>query len=347
MKINNILIGKKNAPFIIGEISSNHNQSLETMMNMLELSKKIGLKVIKIQTYKHNTITLNSNRKEFIIDKEHKLWGGKRLYDLYKQAHTPWEWHKIIFDKCKRLGLTCFSSPFDESAVDLLEKLNAPAYKIASFEITHIPLLKKVGKTKKPVILSTGMATKKEIIEAIETLKEAGCKNFAILKCTSTYPAKPRDSNIITIPEMIKEFKCNVGISDHTPGIGVSIAAISLGATIIEKHITLSKDSDAVDSKFSLDFKEFKNLIIESKRAWNSIGKISYGPTKNEKSSIINRRSIYVTKNLKKGDKITKNNIKVVRPNLGEKPKYYDYFIGKKVKKNFIKNTPIKKENVY
>ncbi len=337
---------QSNMPIIIAEISGNHNQSLDTAFSILKNAKRIGLQYIKLQTYKPDTLTLNSKKSEFKVNKNHKYWGGKNLFELYSEAYTPWEWHKIIFQKALKLGIKCFSTPFDDTAVDLLEKCKCPAYKIASFEITHLPLIKKVALTRKPVIMSTGMASKEEIHDAINTLVSNGCKEYYLLKCTSAYPAKPKDANLMTIKDMIKEFKCPVGLSDHTPGIGVSLAAVALGATMIEKHITPDKNSGAVDAKFSLDYKEFKELIIESKSVAQSLGKIKYGPTKNESDSVKYRRSIYVTKDLKKGDRLTKNNIKIIRPNNGELPKFYDFMIGKKVTKNFKKNTPIKKEQV-
>ncbi len=333
-------------PIIIAEISGNHNQSLKTALSILDNSKKIGLSYVKLQTYKPDTLTVNSKRKEFKINQNHKYWGGQNLYDLYSKAYTPWEWHNKIFKYAKKIKINCFSSPFDETAVDFLENCNCPAYKVASFEITHIPLIEKIGSTKKPVILSTGMASKSEIYDAINTLSKHGCKDYSILKCTSSYPADPKDANLLTIPDMIKEFNCPVGLSDHTPGIGVSLAAIALGATIIEKHITPDKNSNAVDSKFSLDYQEFKNLIKESKRVAQSMGGIKYGYTNNEIESLKYRRSIYVIKDIKKGDKINKKNIKIIRPNLGELPKHFNYMLGKKVLKNFKKNTPIKKKHV-
>ena len=346
MKIKNNLINIKKPPIIIAEISGNHNQSIKNIIKLLEISKKNGVKYIKIQTYTPETITLKSERREFRINQGHKLWGGKTLHDLYKDAHTPWNWHKEIFNKAKKLGLVCFSTPFDESAVDFLETLNVPAYKIASFEITHIPLIKKIAQTKKPVIMSTGMASFDEIKFAIKTLKDNGCKDYAILKCTSTYPSNPKESNLITIKNMKKIFKCEVGISDHTPGIGTSIAAVSLGATIVEKHITLDKKNGAVDSKFSLEPEEFKNLVIETNRAWQSIGKVHYGPTKSEKISLKYRRSIYLIEDIKKGEKITIDKIKIVRPNLGVLPKYLESILGKKAKKNLKKNSPLKINNI-
>lgn len=346
MKILKQKIGKNNPPILIAEISGNHNQSLAKAITLLKKIQKAGVKFVKIQTYTPDTITLNSSRKEFVINKNHNLWGGKKLYDLYKKAHTPWKWHYKIFEVARDLDLICFSSPFDETAVDFLEDLGVPLYKIASFEITHIPLIKKIAKTKKPVIMSTGMASKEEIKNAIHTLKKNGCKNMALLKCTSTYPADPKDSNILTIPDMKKKYKCEIGLSDHTPGIGAAVGAIALGATIIEKHITLDKNNGAVDSKFSLEPYEFKILNEEIFNTWQSLGKIKYGPTKDEHNSLKYRRSIYVVKDLKKGDKITKENIKVVRPNLGLDPKHYDKIIGKKIIKNIKKNSPLSFKNL-
>lgn len=340
-------IGKKFPPIVIAEISGNHNQSLTKAIELLKKIKKTGVKFVKIQTYTPDTITLNSSRKEFIINKNHNLWGGKKLYDLYKKAHTPWKWHHKIFEVARKLDLICFSSPFDETAVDFLEDLNVPLYKVASFEITHIPLIKRIAKTKKPVIMSTGMATKEEIKNAINTLRNNGCKNYALLKCTSTYPANPKNSNILTIPDMKKKYKCEIGLSDHTPGIGAAVGSVALGATIIEKHITLDKKNGAVDSKFSLEPHEFKILNDEIYNTWKSLGEIKYGPTKDEKESLKYRRSIYAVKDMKKGDKITKNNIKVVRPNLGINPKYYDRIIGMKVNRKIKENSPLLLKYLY
>ncbi len=344
MKIKNIKIGLNYPPCIIAEISGNHNQSLEVALNLIDKIKEAGIKFVKIQTYTPDTITLNSNKKDFLINSKHSLWGKKKLYDLYKKAYTPWEWHKIIFKKCKELNLICFSSPFDETAVDFLEELSVPLYKIASFEVTHIPLIKKIAATKKPVILSTGMATIKEIRNAIKILESYGSKNYAILKCTSNYPASPKDSNILTVKDMRQKFKCEVGISDHTPGIGVALSSIAFGASIIEKHITLDRNNGAVDSKFSLEPDEFKLLNIETLRAWQSIGKIKYGPTKSEMPSLKHRRSIYLVNDLNKGDKIKKEDIKVVRPSTGLEPIYYEKIINKTVNRNLKKNSPLKKK---
>ncbi len=341
MKIKDISVGSEFPPIIIPEISGNHNQSIENIYKLIDAIKKAGLKFVKLQTYTPDTITLNSSSKDFLVSEKHQLWGGEKLYNLYQKAHTPWNWHKEIFAKCANLGLICFSSPFDETAVKLLEDLKTPLYKVASFEITHIPLLAEIGKTRKPVILSTGMATEKEIYEAINTLLKNGCNKYALLKCTSTYPADPFDSNIATLSDMKKKYNCEVGISDHTPGIGVSIAAVSFGASIIEKHITLDRDNGAVDSFFSLEPYEFKILNIESKRAWQSIGKVKYGPTTNEKESLKHRRSIYVTEDLKKGDVINIENIKIIRPSAGLEPKYFEKIIGIRLIKDIKKNSPL------
>ena len=302
MKIKNKIISNKNKPFIVAEMSGNHNQSINNALKLVRAAAKSGVDCLKLQTYTPDTLTLNVNKKGFIIKDKKSLWKGKKLYSLYKKAYTPWEWHKPIFEYAKKLGLICFSTPFDNSAVDFLEKLNVPAYKIASFENTDLPLIKKVIKTGKPVIISTGMANLRELKETVSFIKDHGCKNFALLKCTSQYPANPKYSNILTIPNMKKLFGCEIGISDHTLGIGTSIAAVSHGASIIEKHFTINRKNGGVDSSFSLEPQEMKSLVIESKRAWESLGSIKYGPTKGEKKSIQFRRSLYVAEDIKKGE---------------------------------------------
>ncbi|MCY2942914.1 MAG: pseudaminic acid synthase [Planctomycetota bacterium] len=281
-----------------------------------------------MQTYTPDTITLDILGGEFEIKDPNSLWTGKNLYDLYKEAYTPWEWHKPLFDRANELGMMAFSSPFDETAVDFLESLNVPAYKIASFENNHIPLIKKVASTGKPIIISTGMATIAELDEAVTAARLAGCKDLTLLKCTSTYPATPANSNILTIPHLKQLFGCEVGLSDHTMGIGVAVAAVAHGATVIEKHFTLSRAEGGVDSAFSMEPHELKMLVEETKRAWESLGQISYGPTDAERKSLIFRRSIYVAKDIKAGEVFTKENIRVVRPGLGLAPKYYETIIG-------------------
>ncbi|MDQ0929581.1 pseudaminic acid synthase [Bacillus atrophaeus] len=334
-------IGPHHPPFIIAEMSGNHNQSLERAFKIIEAAAKAGAHALKIQTYTADTMTLNMNTKDFTIEDNNSLWSGSTLYTLYQQAYTPWEWHKPIFDKCRELGMIPLSTPFDESAVDFLEDLGVPIYKIASFENTDIPLIKKVAATGKPIIISTGMATVAEIDETIRAAKRAGCKELILLKCTSTYPASPENTNISTIPHMKELFNCQVGLSDHTMGTGVAVASVALGATVIEKHFTLSRADGGVDSAFSLEPHELKELVIETERAWQALGQITYGPTDKEKASLKFRRSIYVKKDIKAGEIFTKENIKVVRPGYGLEPKYFDLIIGRTAKKHISAGTPL------
>ncbi|WP_255783377.1 pseudaminic acid synthase [Oceanobacillus alkalisoli] len=337
---------KSNKPFIIAEMSGNHNQSLDRALKIVEEAAKTGVDALKIQTYTPDTMTLNVDRPEFIIKDKENLWKNRNLYDLYQEAHTPWEWHKPIFDKCKELGIIGFSSPFDETAVDFLEELNIPFYKVASFEIVHLPLIKKIAQTGKPMIISTGMATIDEINDAVETAKHNGCKDIVLLKCTSTYPASPADSDIATIPHMKELFDCEVGLSDHTLGLGVAVASVVLGGTVIEKHFTLDRNDGGVDSTFSLEPKEMKQLVEEVNRAYESIGTINYKPTEKEKNSRKRRRSIYVSKDIKEGDIINEDNIKVIRPGYGLKPKYMDDVLGKQSRNNLTKGTPLSWDDV-
>ncbi|MCY8054855.1 pseudaminic acid synthase [Bacillus inaquosorum] len=339
-------IGPHHPPFIIAEMSGNHNQSLERAFNIIEEAAKAGAHALKIQTYTADTMTLNMNTKDFKIEDENSLWSGRTLYTLYQQAYTPWEWHKPIFDKCRELGMIPLSTPFDESSVDFLEDLGVPIYKIASFENTDIPLIKKVAATGKPIIISTGMATVAEIDESIRAAKEAGCKEFILLKCTSTYPASPENTNISTIPHMKELFNCQVGLSDHTMGTGVAVASVALGATVIEKHFTLSRADGGVDSAFSLEPSELKELVVETERAWQALGQITYGPTDEEKASLKFRRSIYVKKDIKAGEIFTKDNIKVVRPGYGLEPKFYDVIIGRTAKKHIAAGTPLRWDSI-
>jgi len=335
-------IGSDNRPFIIAEMSGNHNQSLERALDIVEAAAKCGVDAIKLQTYTADTMTVNSEKRDFIINDPKSLWNGKKLYELYKEAYTPWEWHKPIFDKCKKLGIIGFSTPFDETAVDFLEELNVPMYKIASFELVDIPLITKIASTKKPIIMSTGMATVKEIKEAVGAARSSGCKKIILLKCTSTYPASPEDSNIFTIPDIKKRFQCEVGISDHTMGIGVSIASIALGATVIEKHFTLLRAGGGVDSAFSMEPDEMRELVSETKRAWQALGKITYGPTEGEKRALTFRRSLYVVKDTNEGEVFTKENLRAIRPGYGLPPKYCAQIIGKKAKTGVRRGTALK-----
>jgi len=346
MIIGKLNIGNKYEPVIIAEMSGNHNQSLGRAIAIVEAAAESGAHAIKLQTYTPDTITLDINSRDFFINDKNSIWNGQTLYDLYKQAYTPWEWHSEIMQRANELGMTCFSSPFDESAVDFLEELHVPAYKIASFENTHLPLIRKVASTGKPIIISTGMASISEIDNAVTTARNAGCNELILLKCTSTYPAAPENSNILTIPHMQKLFNCEVGLSDHTMGVGASIAAIAHGATIIEKHFTLSRDDGGVDSTFSLEPDELKSLVVESKTAWQSLGKISYGESFTEKQSKNFRRSIYVSRDLKKGDTFTKDNLKIIRPGVGMEPKYFELVLGKRIKSDIKKGTPLRWEMI-
>lgn len=334
----------KNSPFIVAEISGNHKQSLNRAYKLVDAAAKAGADAIKLQTFKPDGMTLNINKGEFVLkDKKiNGLWRNKTLYEVFQIAQTPWEWHKKIFKRAKKKGLKFFSSPFDEEAVGFLEKLKVPFYKIASAENIHFPLIDRVIKTKKPVIISTGMINLKELDELVSFIKKKGCKDLTLLKCTTEYPSSVNDSNILSIPFLKNRYKCKVGLSDHTLGIGASVSAISLGACIIEKHLTLSRKDGAIDSFFSLEPKEFKLLVDECKNAFNSLGKVEVNPSSSEKKYIKFRRSIYVTKNIKKNEIFTKKNIKVIRPGLGLHPKHYDFVLGKRAKKSLKRGTALK-----
>lgn len=334
-------IGPGYQPFVIAEMSGNHNQSLDRALEIVDAAAAAGAHALKLQTYTADTMTLDISRGEFIIEDPKSLWKGRSLYDLYKEAHTPWEWHKPIFDRCRELGMICFSTPFDETSVDFLEELDAPCYKIASFENTYLSLIRKVAATGKPIIVSTGMATVAELDEMVLAAKNGGCNDLILLKCTSTYPASPENTNILTIPHLRNLFGCEVGLSDHTLGVGVSVASIALGATVIEKHFTLSRADGGVDSSFSLEPEELRALMQETERAWQSLGQVTYGPSEAEKKSLAFRRSIYVAKDLKAGDFLTSDNLRCVRPGMGLPPKYYDIILGRRINQDTKKGTPI------
>ena len=335
------LIGQDHPPFVIAEMSGNHNQSLDRALEIVEAAAKAGAHAIKLQTYTADTITLNVRGGSFEINDPDSLWAGKNLHDLYKQAYTPWEWHGPIIERAKGLGLICFSSPFDETAVDYLESLDVPAYKIASFENNHLPLIYKAASTGKPLIISTGMATLAELEQAVNTARDAGCDDLILLKCTSNYPSSPVNTNISTIPHIKSLFQTEVGLSDHTMGLGVPLASIALGATVIEKHFTLSREEGGVDSAFSLEPHELSALVVESLRSWQSLGSITYGPTDAEKKSRIFRRSIFVAEDISAGETFTSKNIRIVRPGDGAPPSMYDTIIGRKAKSNLCKGTPL------
>lgn len=334
-------IGEKHAPFVIAEMSGNHNQSIERAFAIIDAAAKCGAHAIKLQTYTPDTMTIRSSNGLFNIDDEDSLWKGRNLYDLYAEAHTPWEWHAPLFEYAQKKGLIIFSTPFDETAVDFLESLNVAAYKVASFENTDIPLLKKVASTGKPVIMSTGLATLSDLDQAVSVLKENGCKDLVLLKCTSTYPATPENTNLRTIPHMQQMFNCHVGLSDHTMGIGAAIAAVSLGARVIEKHFTLRRADGGVDSRFSIEPNELESLVVETERAFLAMGEIQYGIQEVEKKSMRFKRSLYIVKDIKAGELFTNENLRVIRPGDGLAPKYYDRFIGKTAKIDFKSGTPL------
>jgi N-acetylneuraminate synthase len=334
-------IGRDRPPFIIAEMSGNHNQSLERALEIVEAAAKTGAHALKLQTYTADTMTLDIKEGEFFIDDPNSLWYGYSLHELYQQAHTPWEWHEPIFKRCKELGIIGFSTPFDNTAVDFLESLDVPCYKIASFENTDLPLIRKVASTGKPMIISTGMATVAELDEMVRTAREAGCQDLVLLKCTSTYPATPENSNLLTIPHLEELFGVEVGLSDHTMGVGVAVASVALGATVIEKHFTLRRADGGVDSAFSMEPAEMTQLVVESERAWQALGQIQYGFTDAEKKSLMFRRSLYVAKDMKAGEVFTPENLKAVRPGLGLPPKYYDVLVGQAVKQDIQRGKPV------
>ena len=334
-------IGNNAPPFIIAEMSGNHNQSLQRALEIVEVAAKAGAHALKIQTYTPETMTLDLDEREFHIGDPESLWEGNSLYKLYGDAYTPWEWHKPIFDRARELGMIAFSTPFDDSAVDFLEELNVPCYKIASFENTDLPLIRRVATTGKPLIISTGMASIAELDEAVRVAREAGCKDLVLLKCTSTYPATANNTNILTIPHMRRLFDCEIGLSDHTMGVGVSVASVALGATVIEKHFTLNRAHGGVDNAFSMEPGEFEQLVLETNRAWQSLGCIYYGATEAEKKSLLFRRSLYVVKDLRAGDVLTRDNIRTIRPGLGLPPKYISVVLGKKVASDIKRGTAL------
>lgn len=339
-------IGLGHRPFIITEMSGNHNQSLERALEIVEAAARSGAHALKIQTYMADTMTLNLTGGEFFIDDPNSLWKGKTLHELYHEAYTPWEWHEPIFNRAKELGMIPFSTPFDATAVDFLEDLNVPCYKIASFENTDIPLIRKVASTGKPMIISTGMATVAELDETVRAARDSGCKDLILLKCTSTYPATPESTNILTIPHMRELFQCEVGLSDHTMGAGVAVASVALGATVIEKHFTLSRVDGGIDSAFSMEPAEMGSLVIESERAWQALGCVTYGASENEKKSMVFRRSLYITADLEPGDILSPENVRIIRPGYGLPPKFYHTMLGMSVKTRVSRGTPLSWEVV-
>jgi len=341
MEIAGRRISKSDRPYLIAELSGNHNQSLDRALEIVEAAGKAGADALKLQTYTADTITLDADTEPFWIRDPDNLWADRRLYDLYEEAHLPWDWHAPIMVRAQSLGMHCFSSAFDETSVDFLETLNVAAYKIASFEVTDLPLIAKVASTGKPMIISTGMATVSEIDDAIATARAHGSNQIAILKCTSTYPATPENTNISTIPNMRATFGVEVGLSDHTMGCGVAVGAVTLGATIVEKHLTLARADGGVDSAFSLEPHEFAMLREETERAWQSIGEVRYGGTKAEDASKQFRRSIFISADVRVGETLSHENIRIVRPGHGIAPRHIDIVLGKAVNRDVMAGTPL------
>jgi pseudaminic acid synthase len=341
LRIAGTAIGAGHKPFVIAEMSGNHNQSLQRALDIVDAAAAAGAHALKLQTYTADTITLDLADGDFLITDPHSLWRGSNLHDLYRRAFTPWEWHGQIMARAQQRGMLCFSSPFDESAVDFLETLNVPAYKIASFEIVHLPLIRKAAATGKPLLISTGMATVAEIAEALAGAREAGPSDVVLLKCTSTYPATPMNTNVLTIPHMRALFGCEIGLSDHTMGVGAAVAAVAHGASVIEKHFTLSRAEGGVDSAFSLEPDELRALVVETERAWQSLGRVSYGPTDAEQPSLALRRSIYIARDLKAGEVLTRENLRCVRPGRGLAPKHYEALLGRRVNQDVARGTPM------
>ncbi|MCG2578877.1 pseudaminic acid synthase [Dechloromonas sp. XY25] len=334
-------IGRDATPFVIAEMSGNHNQSLDRALAIVDAAADAGAHALKIQTYTADTMTLDSDQGGFVINDPNSLWAGKSLHKLYDEAHTPWEWHAPIFDKARQRGLIPFSTPFDETAVDFLETLNVPCYKVASFEMTDLPLVRKIAATGKPMIVSTGMANAAEIDETVRTARAAGCRDLVLLKCTSTYPATPANTNLLTIPNLRDWSGCEVGLSDHTMGIGAAVAAVALGASVVEKHFTLARADGGVDSAFSLEPAELKALVVETERAWQALGQVAYGASEAEQKSLAFRRSLYAVKDIARGERLTADNVRAIRPGFGLPPKYLEYILGKTASRDLAKGTPL------
>lgn len=340
------LVGASAPPLVIAEMSGNHNHSLERALAIADAAADAGAHALKMQTYTADTITLDVDAPGFRIDDPDSLWHGRRLHELYEKAHTPWEWHEAIFARARERGMIPFSTPFDETAVDFLETLDSPCYKIASFENIHIPLIRKVAATGKPIIMSTGMASEQELSEAVDAARGAGCTDLVLLKCTSTYPATPENTNLATIPDMRERFGCHVGLSDHSMGLGVAVASVALGAVAIEKHFTLRRVDGGVDSAFSMEPDEMSSLVDETERAWQAIGRATYGPTAAEEQSLQFRRSLYIAEDMRAGDIFTPRNVRAVRPGFGLAPKHYDEILGKRVSCDVVVGTPLSLELV-
>lgn len=334
-------IGRGHPPYVIAEMSGNHNQSLERALAIVDAAADAGAHAVKLQTYTPDTMTIDHHGPGFVVDDPTSLWTGRSLYDLYREAHTPWDWHAPLMERAAQRGIHCFSTPFDETAVDFLETLGAPAYKIASFENTDLPLIRKAAATGKPLLISTGMATVAELHDAVTAARQAGCCDLVLLKCTSTYPATPGNTNILTIPHLRELFGCEVGLSDHTMGVGVAVASVALGATVIEKHFTLRRADGGVDSAFSLEPEELRSLVVETERAWQSLGRVTYGATAAEEKSKTFRRSLYVVRDLHAGEVIDATAIRAIRPGFGLAPKFIDQILGRRTGRAARRGTPV------
>lgn len=334
-------VGPQERPFVIAEMSGNHNQSMERALAIVEAAARAGADALKLQTYTADTMTLNLEHGEFFISDPHSPWQGTSLYQLYREAYTPWEWHEPLFARCRELGMICFSTPFDETAVDFLETLNVPCYKIASFENTDLPLVRKVAATGKPLLISTGMAAVGELDETVNAARQAGCRELILLKCTSAYPTTPEEAHIRTIPHLRELFGCEVGLSDHTLGIGVAVAAVALGASVIEKHFTLRRADGGVDAAFSLEPEELRSLVVETQRAWQALGQVNYGPTPAEKDSIVFRRSLYVVSDIAAGEIFTPHHVRAIRPGYGLHTRHLPEILGRRAAQDIRRGTPL------
>ncbi len=341
VSLGGIMVGEGCEPFILAELSGNHNQSLDRAMAIVEAAAAAGADGVKLQTYTAETMTLNLAEGPFVVNDPSTPWHGRTLYDLYQEAHTPWAWHEPIFNRCKELGMVAFSAPFDATAVDFLTTLQVPAFKIASFENTDHPLIRKVAATGKPMIISSGMAALHELDESRQVAREAGCQELIMLKCTSTYTPDPANSHLRTIAHMQELFECPVGLSDHTLGIGAAVAGVALGAALVEKHLTLSRADGGVDSAFSLEPHEFKQLVEECKRAWRAVGRVQYGSVVSERPSRSFRRSLYITQDMKAGERLDEETMRAIRPGEGLPPKYYEMLLGKRVNRDVKRGTPL------
>ena len=341
MRIGNREIGPVSPPFVVAEMSGNHNQSLSRALEIVEAAARAGAHALKLQTYTPDTMTLELDEGEFHISEPSSLWAGTSLYRLYSNAYTPWDWHEPIFARARALGLLAFSTPFDDTAVGWLERLDVPCYKIASFENTDLPLIHRVAATGKPLMISTGMATLDELDETVRAARSSGCTDLILLKCTSTYPAEASNANLLTIPDLRRRFDCEVGLSDHTMGVGVAVAAVALGASVIEKHFTLSRADGGVDSDFSMEPVEMGQLVEACTQARQALGQVSYGPTDAERPSVVFRRSLYVVQDLSPGDTLTRESIRSIRPGLGLAPKHLERVLGKSVSRHVKRGTPL------